>query len=289
MSRALAIAALSFLLSACGRSPYPGYKRVSDDVHLRFHALGDGEVPVRDGDSVRVRFRAALRGEPQGSLLSTERWYAAKDLRRDALVPVMERWHEGDSLGIIAPATMLPWPVIAPHPVDEAPAGTMVAVEIALLAVRTPAMMREAEERHRRNDPEGFERRLIEGHLARSGVEWEPWGTSLLHRRITGTATDTARVKPGETVVVTWTGRRLEDGHVFDDTGRNGHPFTFRFGDPDQVVKGIEVAVHLLREGQEGVFVIPSEMAFGARGIGDIIGPWTPVEYTVRLERIEGR
>jgi FKBP-type peptidyl-prolyl cis-trans isomerase len=49
----------------------------------------------------------------------------------------------------------------------------------------------------------------------------------------------------------------------------------------------LEVAVHLLREGQLGTFLFPSEMAFGAKGIPGVLDPYMPVMYSVRLEKVE--
>ena len=91
----------------------------------------------------------------------------------------------------------------------------------------------------------------------------------------------------GDHITISYKGRRIEDGQVFDDTQRNGEPLSFTYGDKDQVMKGLEVAVHLLREGQEGSFIFPSEYAFSAKGIPDVLDPYMPVEYTVRLEKVQ--
>ena len=275
------------LLAACTGSPYAGYKEVEHDVHVRLITLGDGADLATDSDSVHVRFRVSRFGDEPGSFLSTERWYAAKDLRSGAMKPVLRRLHEGDSMSIIAAAALLPMTVIADGAVDPLQDTAHMRTELSLLAIRTPALMRAEEERRRREDPEGFERRLIAAYLTSTTEEWTRWGTSDLHYIITGTPVDTNGVKLYETVTVSWTGKRLEDGQVFDDTRANGAAFTFRYGDPDQVMKGIEVAVSLLREGQEGRFIVPSLLAFGAKGIASAVDPWTPVIYTVRLEAVE--
>lgn len=274
------------LLCACG-SPYAGYKEVEDDVHVRLITLGDGERLAADSDSVHVRFRIALLDDEPGSFLSTERWYATRDLRSGAMMPVLRRLHEGDSMSVIATAGSLPLAVIAGDALEVVADTAHLKTELSLLAINTPAMMRDAEERLRHDDPEGFERRLIGAYIARSKESWTRWGTSDMHYTISGTAADTNRVRLHQTVTVAWTGSRLEDGQVFDDTRTNGSSFTFRYGDPDQVMKGIETAVSLLREGQEGRFIVPSSLAFGARGIPGTLDPWTPVVYSVRLEAVE--
>ncbi|MCW5897980.1 MAG: FKBP-type peptidyl-prolyl cis-trans isomerase [Flavobacteriales bacterium] len=285
--RPVLLGLVPLLLAACSRSPYPDYKRVDRDIHIRLLALGDGDERAVDGDSIELDLRIAAWGGEPGSWYSTRRWYAAKDLRQEAFTEVLQRLRSGDSLSMITTAARLPWEQLAPGAHATPADTTRMILEVALRTIRTPAMIRAEAERLRITDPEAYERRLIEAWVARTGDVYEPWGTSLLRYRITGVARDTARIQMGDPVLVEWRGERLEDGVVIDDTGRNGQPFSFRYGDPDQVMKGIETAVMLLREGQEGSFVIPSAMAFGARGIDGLVEPHSPVVYTVRLLRVE--
>jgi FKBP-type peptidyl-prolyl cis-trans isomerase len=287
MNRTLIALLLVLLAWGCGRSPYPGYKTVAPDVYLRLIALGDGDRTVIPGDCVLVRVRVARRGGAHGSLLSTEQWYAAEDLRGGALLHVMKRMHEGDSASVITTAAQVPWKSLAR--IDEVmPTDTTrVQMELSVRSLRTQAMMKADRERHRRNDPEGYERSLIRVYRERSGEAWEQWGTSEMYYRIRGRATDTARVQAGAIVHISYTGQRIEDRQVVDHSGRDGKPFVFRFGDPHQVINGMEVAVTLLRQGQTGTFLIPSELAFGARGVPGVIEPWTPVLYHVRLEKVD--
>ncbi|MEX1132488.1 MAG: FKBP-type peptidyl-prolyl cis-trans isomerase [Flavobacteriales bacterium] len=281
--------AVPFLFAACSNSPHAGFKEVSDGVHLRYHSLGDGEELVQDDDSIHLLVRMTQLGGEAGSLLSTQRWYAAADLRHGAFVPLLQRMHEGDSISLIARASELPWDALSPRGWRPPSGASDVQLEFALLNIRTPDMIQAENERHRLADPEGYQRKLIAAFVERSGHEWEVWGTSLLHHRISGIASDTARVEQGDMVHVSWYGSRLEDGAPMDDTKRTGGPFIFRYGDQDQVIKGIETAVLLLREGQEGEFILPAEMAFGARGVEGLVDPGSPVRYVVTLERVERR
>jgi FKBP-type peptidyl-prolyl cis-trans isomerase len=287
MTRFRVIQCIAFLLAGC--SEHPGFKEVQEDVFLKYHALGEGEVPAREGDSILVRMRMALVGEAVGSLLSTQRWYAAEDMLSGALLPILQRVHEGDSVSVIARSMSIPWELVAPRGFMPPAGVTHVQVEFAMYSIRTPEMIAEEQELHRQADPEGFERKLILAFIERSGHSWEQWGTSSLFHRISGEALDTTRVQAGDLVRVSWRGSRLDDGALIDDSHHNGGPFAFRFGDQDQVIKGIETAVVLLREGQEGEFIMPSEMAFGARGVPGVVEPWSPVRYVVKLEGVKRR
>ncbi|MEZ4738137.1 MAG: FKBP-type peptidyl-prolyl cis-trans isomerase [Flavobacteriales bacterium] len=287
MSRAAIALILSLGLAACSRSPYQGYKRVGDEVHLQLLVLGDGESTPADSDLVLLRIRAGRPGQAMGELFSTEGTYLTSELRSGAFRPILGRIHEGDSMSVIAPATQWPWVVMANERGTAFPDTGMVQVEVSLLALRTPAMLRAEKERFRRNDPLGYEARLMQAYREQAAGSLERWGTSELFFEVRGTASDTNKVVLGDQVTISYTGLRVEDGAVFDDTGRNGEPFSFRFGDKDQVMEGLEIAVHLLREGQQGTFLIPSAFAFGAKGIPGVLDPHMPVLYNVRLEKVE--
>jgi len=277
----------SVLLGGCDRSPYKGYKLIGDNVYLRLIALGEGNLLPTDSDSVRLNVRMGYKGLALGELFSTDDVFAVKDLRNGVFGPVLKRIHEGDSLSLIAPAPAWPWKVIASGSNETVPDTGLVQADIAVIALRTPALARAAKERLRRDDPFAYERRLSEVFRANSAEPFLRWGTSELFYAIHGTASDTARVMMGDQVMITYSGKRLEDGLVFDDSQRNGHPLGFTFGDKDQVINGLEVAVTLLRQGQEGQFIIPFEYAFGAKAIPNVLEPYTPVYYTVRLDKVQ--
>ena len=286
MSRPALLFALVWIVG-CGRSPYPGYKDVGSNVHLHYITLGEGAQLANDSDSVHVRFRAARLGEAPGSYWSNEQWYLVKDLREGAMRPVLRRLHVGDSMSVIAPTAAWPWKALWRANAPEHPDTTLLCTELSLLSIRTPSEIRADAARMKLNDPEGYERRLIHAYIERSGGTWTRWGTSDLHYIITGSAIDTNRVKNGQVVQLSWTGERLEDGQVFDEHGGDGQAFPWIFGTPDQLVQGIETAVSLLREGQEGRFILPSSLAFGGKGIPGTLDPWSPVLYTVHLQAVE--
>ncbi|MBL0126204.1 MAG: FKBP-type peptidyl-prolyl cis-trans isomerase [Flavobacteriales bacterium] len=273
------------LVIGCGDPRYPGYKEVGPEVYMRYITLGEGEIVPADSDSVLFRFRACKPGEEAGSYMSTEQWYLARDLRSGALVPILRRMHVGDSMSVIATGGAWPWRLVTFGTLEEPPDTMMLATEVSLLGIRTPAQVRTRLAELRRIDPLAYERRSINAFIGPDTARWTRWGTSDLRYRIEGTASDTARVHFGDVVHVEWTGKRLEDGVVFDAVAEEGFPW--RVGEQDQLIKGLETAVSLLRPGQKGIFVLPSELAYGTRGIPGTLEGGTVVVYEVRLVRVE--
>lgn len=280
MTRAVWLHLLSALvLLSCGGSRFEGFKEVGDSVFLRYHRLGEGEALPTDSDSVLLRIRVALHGDEPGSLLSTERWYLIGDLRSGAFMPLLRRVHEGDSISMIAAQSDWPWAVMSAGKVRPAADTAWLQTELCLMRIKTVAQAEAEREALRLLDPEDFERLLIESRISAADGPWQRWGTSLMHYAIEGKASDTTRAHAGDLVVVAWKGESLINGNRFDEQ----HAFNWRYGDPDQVIAGIQAAVSLLRVGEEGRFILPSSLAFGEQGIPDLLDPWSPVEYEVRI------
>ena len=275
---------------ACGTSPYPGFKEVGPETYIRLHRLGEGERAPLGTDSVLMRIRIAPVSGQSGSLFSTQRYFLADDLNAAGFKAVMNRMHEGDSLSAIMRSGALDLTVLGPVDRESVKDPMMLAMEFLLLQVRSVEEINAEQEALRNMEPGLYEERAILRHVHSEQGPWVPWGTSLMHYSLGPAPGDTTRPALGDQVRIHVIGSRLSDAKVFDDSRAAGEPLSFRFGDPDQVLRGIEVAVSLLAEGQRGRFILPSDMAFGARGsAGGIIAPNDPVRYEVELVSVQRR
>ncbi|MES2268370.1 MAG: FKBP-type peptidyl-prolyl cis-trans isomerase [Bacteroidota bacterium] len=110
-----------------------------------------------------------------------------------------------------------------------------------------------------------------------------------------------AGIKPkplnGDTVYVNYTGRTL-DGKVFDSSveadakagglnqpGRTYEPISFALG-AGRVIKGWDEGLALLNEGSKATFIIPSALAYGERGAGADIKPYSTLLFDVELVKV---
>lgn len=85
----------------------------------------------------------------------------------------------------------------------------------------------------------------------------------------------------GETVVIHYTGT-LTNGVKFDSSRDGNQPFAFKLG-VGQVIKGWDEGIAKLRVGDQAVLVIPSNLAYGSQGAGDVIPPDATLIFIVEL------
>lgn len=82
-----------------------------------------------------------------------------------------------------------------------------------------------------------------------------------------------------DTVTVEYVGT-LIDGTVFDSTEKSGQPATFAL---DQVIPGWTEGLQLMPVGSTYEFTVPSALAYGARSVGNVIGPNETLIFKVTL------
>ncbi|MCB0682772.1 MAG: FKBP-type peptidyl-prolyl cis-trans isomerase, partial [Saprospiraceae bacterium] len=67
---------------------------------------------------------------------------------------------------------------------------------------------------------------------------------------------------------------------VFDSSVERGEPATFPV---NGVIKGWVEALQLMQVGDKWKLFIPSELAYGSRGAGQVIGPGATLVFEVEL------
>jgi len=83
------------------------------------------------------------------------------------------------------------------------------------------------------------------------------------------------------TVTVHYIGRFM-DGRQFDNSYERNEPFTFQLG-AKKSVEGFESAILSMKKGEKSTFVIPSQLAYGAKGAGKIIPPFSTLIFDIEL------
>lgn len=76
----------------------------------------------------------------------------------------------------------------------------------------------------------------------------------------------------------------LLDGTIFDSSVQRNEPATFPV---NGVISGWTEALQLMKVGDKWRLFLPSDLAYGARGAGTQIGPFTPLIFEVELLAIQ--
>jgi FKBP-type peptidyl-prolyl cis-trans isomerase len=87
---------------------------------------------------------------------------------------------------------------------------------------------------------------------------------------------------PNDQVTVHYTGKLL-DGTVFDSSVERGEPATFGVS---QVIRGWTEALQLMKEGDKWTLFIPDDLAYGDRGAGAQIPPFSILVFEVELIKV---
>ena len=93
------------------------------------------------------------------------------------------------------------------------------------------------------------------------------------------------KAKVGQAVQVHYTGW-LVDGKKFDSSRDRNEPIEFTLGE-GQVIKGWDEGIALMRVGGKMRLIIPPELAYGSRAVGDIIPANSTLIFDVELLNIK--
>lgn len=121
--------------------------------------------------------------------------------------------------------------------------------------------------------------KFLEENKSKQGVMVSPSG---LQYKVTQEGKG-AKPDANDRVTVHYHGTTI-DGKVFDSSVERGQPATFLL---NQVIPGWTEGLQLLKEGGKATLYIPQSLAYGARGAGGAIAPYSALVFEVELIKVE--
>lgn len=122
---------------------------------------------------------------------------------------------------------------------------------------------------------------LLKDYLKRENINVKPTKEGLYFVPIK--KTNGKKPLTGDSVYINYT-LTLTNNMPIEST-KNKTPYGFVYGDSTQI-KGLNIGIGMMRQGEEAKLIIPSKLAFGNQRIG-IIKPYTTLVFDVKLVKIK--
>lgn len=243
---------------------------------IQYLAKGEGDKTPEVGDMLKFNLRISSE---QDSVF-TDTWEAGRPIEIPMQPPTftpsfesaLMHLHEGDSAVVFVSADTLFTRIHQPLPPGVS-VGSDLKFLVSLLSIETKEEHAAAlEEKSKGED------KVIADFVGESlkGAEKFESGIYVLKEKSGSGAT----VAKGDTVTVNYVGKFF-DGNIFDQN--EGASFPVGLG---YVIPGWEEALMSMKKGEKSTFVIPSKLAYGERGAGNAIPPFTPLVFEIELLKI---
>jgi len=128
---------------------------------------------------------------------------------------------------------------------------------------------------------------LIQQYVKDNKITVKPTASGLYYvEKVAGKG---PKAKAGQKVKVNYTGK-LFNGKVFDSSldDKPARPYEFTLG-KGEVIPGWDEGIALMSAGGKATLIVPSSLAYGDRGAGNDIAPFTPLVFDVELVSIESK
>lgn len=275
------ISALLILYSSCQKSPYTGFKETSSGMYYKFH--------YRSGDTNKPQLNELMTLDLQyGTEDST--LFDSKLTGRPMIIPLAESQYEGDiyealammAVGdsatfILAADSFYLVTARAPMVPDFIDSNGVIFFDVKLIASQTQEEFQA--ERQRQNQERAQEELAnLEKYLEENHIEVEPTGSGLYF--IETEIGSGRKPKEGEWIKVHFSLSLLDNQPIY--TTFDTEPRMAEYGKTFEN-QGFTEALSMMSKGSRAQLIIPSNIAFGEKGRGDIVPPYSTLLYDVQL------
>jgi FKBP-type peptidyl-prolyl cis-trans isomerase FkpA len=190
--------------------------------------------------------------------------------------------HPGDKITFVLPADSFYYRTRQMHLPEGVEKGSELIFEMKIIRKMTLEEIQKdrAQYLQKLKDQEDL---LINNYLADNEIKVKPNASGLYY--IIKKNGNGRKAKSGNILTVHYIGK-LVDGTVFDSSYKRNEPFNFKLGDK-QVIASWEEACSMMKEGDKVTLIVPSKLAYGAEGFGNLIPPYSPLIFDLELIAIK--
>lgn len=284
MNRALLLLVYSaVIMTSCEK--YPGFKKVQHGIYFQLDRIGEDTLKIRPGDYVTAELAYRTVSDSE-FFRGVRKFRVTTPEYKGSVDECLMMLSKDDAATFIIDADKFFGVTLK----SENPAfihhGSKMKLSAVIIDIQT-----EEEYNHEKeaflnwiNDFGDYEKAVLRQYIEQEKLTREPLPSGIYYLPVKEGSGP--RVQRGDTVLLHYEGRFL-DGKFFDSTVRRNQPFQLVYGTEWQVVKGLEEAIGLMREGERSVFIVPSGLAFGPTGSSTgIIPPYTSVIFEVEILKV---
>ena len=290
--------AIIIFIGACNepheKSTYPGFTKTASGLYYKRYTIGEGKKYPANGDLLilKLSFKTLQDSAINFSLFKNEDYLDTLHFnlydKKFAFYEALSLMSQGDSCAFIMNAdTAFDKEQFSS---DENFFGnrSKVRMEAKLISLKTPKEEAEAHLSYQLwyKEMAADEQVNLQHYMdtTTSAISKTPDENGIYFNLIKkGNST---RTKIGDNITIRYTGKFL-DGRVFDNSTITKEPLNFRLGEPGQIVKGLELALFKMHEGDVAKIVLPSSLAFGAKGsAAGIVSPFKTVTFDLEILKI---
>lgn len=160
--------------------------------------------------------------------------------------------------------------------------GDLICINLRLKNIISASSL-ENERRSMYHADEQQELNLLKEYLNRANIQQEPAESGLIVvHKVMGMGPSAQK---GNTLLVHYSGTTI-DGKLFDTSLDKPRPFKFVLGE-GAVIKGWEEGFLTMKKGGKARMIIPSKLAYGKDGLGNLILPYSTLIFDVELIDIQ--
>ena len=269
-----------FLLNSCNNSPFPGFSETEDGTYFKLQRFGESERKARSGDVLKIDYAEFNGlGFPMGHVGNA--YYRHSTSIADTgghLTQIRKIFENNSGINDMNVSEGDSFTVIVPHD-----GKVLLRIEMKILKLLTFAEY-EAEQKLISEVGDIEENKTLKKYIEENKITIEPVHNGMYIIPMKEGKGDS--VKAGRMISLVYKGYFL-DGREFDATEKRS-PLEFIYGTEMQVIKGIQVAISSMREGDKSKIIIPSHFAFGEKGSSTgVVPPFTTVIYEVEIIKVK--
>lgn len=275
---------LSLAIITCvyGCSEHRGFKKTDDGLYYKFHVKGDDTTTLIPGMVLNLKLKYSIND----SVL-----FNSTEIPQEFMLPLSEPSYKGDlyaGLAMMKPGDSATFITSAdsfflktirmPSVPDSAYIGKEIFFDVKLISAKTQQQI-EAEHRQEMEKAKASEVTDLQNYIKSKNITVAPLPSGLYY--IETKKGNNQKPKVGDYGKIHFIVSTIH-GDTLYSSYRQGEPMMWESG-KDFDNKGVTEALSIMSKGSKASIIVPSSLAFGEQGRGQMVAPYTTLLYDLEL------